>query len=566
MKFSDYTYLRPNYETYKVDFLKTLQLLTDATELTEAVTAVNHLNELRATIETAYNLASIRYSVDTNDAFYEKEDDFWNEYQPLFQELDFQFYQSLLNSPLLDELKTRFPSTLFLFAEGRVKTFSPELIPLFQKENQLSSDYSKLVASAQIPFEDNVYTLSQLTPFAQSVDETTRRQATEKITGFYADNEAKFDAIYDEMIKVRTEIATKLGFKNYVEFGDVLMNRWDYDRPMIETYRSEVLQKIVPVTQKLYERQAQRNGLEKLNFHDLSLVFPNGNATPKGTPDELVAKAQKMYQELSPETGEFFDFMVEKDLLDLLSKTGKQAGGYCTYIQDYQSPFIFANFNGTSHDVDVLTHEAGHAFQTYESRWIKEPEIVFPNYESCEIHSMSMEFIAWPWMEDFFQDETNKYKFNHLASALQFLPYGVLVDHFQQEVYSNPNWTPAERKVCWRELEKQYCPERNYDLFPELEKGIYWFRQGHIFNSPFYYIDYTLAQVCAFQFWKRFNVEKDENAWQDYLAICQVGGTKTFLEILEIAHLKSPFEAGALDDTIVLVDDYLSSVTEEQIK
>lgn len=566
MKFSDYTYLRPNYETYKVDFLKTLQLLTDATELTEAVAAVNHLNELRATIETAYNLASIRYSVDTNDAFYEKEDNFWNEYQPLFQELDFQFYQSLLNSPLLDELKASFPSTLFLFAEGRVKTFSPELIPLFQKENQLSSDYSKLVASAQIPFEGEVYTLSQLTPFAQSVNESTRRQATEKITGFYADNEAKFDAIYDEMIKVRTEIATKLGFKNYVEFGDVLMNRWDYDRSMIETYRSEVLQKIVPVTQKLYERQAQRNGLEKLNFHDLSLVFPNGNATPKGTPDELVAKAQKMYQELSPETGEFFDFMVEKDLLDLLSKTGKQAGGYCTYIQDYQSPFIFANFNGTSHDVDVLTHEAGHAFQTYESRWIKEPEIVFPNYESCEIHSMSMEFIAWPWMEDFFQDETSKYKFNHLASALQFLPYGVLVDHFQQEVYSNPNWTPAERKACWRELEKQYCPERNYDVFPELEKGIYWFRQGHIFNSPFYYIDYTLAQVCAFQFWKRFNVEKDETAWQDYLAICQVGGTKTFLEILEIAHLKSPFEAGALDDTIVLVDNYLSSVTEEQIK
>ena len=566
MKFSDYTYLRPNYETYKVDFLKTLQLLTDATELTEAVAAVNHLNELRATIETAYNLASIRYSVDTNDAFYEKEDNFWNEYQPLFQELDFQFYQSLLNSPLLDELKASFPSTLFLFAEGRVKTFSPELIPLFQKENQLSSDYSKLVASAQIPFEGEVYTLSQLTPFAQSVNESTRRQATEKITGFYADNEAKFDAIYDEMIKVRTEIATKLCFKNYVEFGDVLMNRWDYDRSMIETYRSEVLQKIVPVTQKLYERQAQRNGLEKLNFHDLSLVFPNGNATPKGTSDELVAKAQKMYQELSPETGEFFDFMVEKDLLDLLSKTGKQAGGYCTYIQDYQSPFIFANFNGTSHDVDVLTHEAGHAFQTYESRWIKEPEIVFPNYESCEIHSMSMEFIAWPWMEDFFQDETSKYKFNHLASALQFLPYGVLVDHFQQEVYSNPNWTPAERKACWRELEKQYCPERNYDVFPELEKGIYWFRQGHIFNSPFYYIDYTLAQVCAFQFWKRFNVEKDETAWQDYLAICQVGGTKTFLEILEIAHLKSPFEAGALDDTIVLVDNYLSSVTEEQIK
>lgn len=566
MKFPEYTYLRPNYETYKVEFLKTLQHLIEATDKDEAIEAVTHLNELRATIETAYNIAAIRYSVDTNDTFYEQEDAFWNEFQPLFQELDFQFYQALLGSALVEELKLVFPKTLFLFAEGRVKTFSSELIPLFQRENQLSSDYSKLVASAQIPFEGSVYTLSQMTPFAQSVNDETRFEANTKITHFYAENEEKFDAIYSEMIQVRTEIAQKLGFKNYVEFGDVLMNRWDYDRPMIETYRSEILQKIVPVTQKLYERQAKRNGLDQLDFHDLSLVFPNGNATPKGTPDELVEKAQKMYRELSPETGEFFDFMVDKDLLDLLSKTGKQAGGYCTYIQDYQSPYIFANFNGTSHDVDVLTHEAGHAFQTYESRWIKEPEIVFPNYESCEIHSMSMEFIAWPWMDDFFQEETNKYKFNHLASALQFLPYGVLVDHFQQEVYSNPNWTAAERKACWRDLEKQYCPERNYEKFPELENGIYWFRQGHIFASPFYYIDYTLAQVCAFQFWKRFNVEKDETAWHDYLAICQVGGTKTFLEILDIAHLKSPFEAGALDDTIVLVDNYLSSVSEDDIK
>ena len=437
---------------------------------------------------------------------------------------------------------------------------------LFQAENQLGSDYSKLVASAQIDFDGNIYTLSQITPITQSVDEKTRRRATEKVVEFYATHADEFETIYDNMIKTRTQIATSLGFDNYVAFADVLMNRWDYDRPMIETYRSEILKKIVPVTQKLYQRQAQRNGLEQLNFHDLSLVFPTGNATPLGTPEELVEKARIMYHELAPETGEFFDFMVERNLLDLLSKTGKQAGGYCTFIQDYQSPFIFANFNGTSHDVDVLTHEAGHAFQTYESRWINEPEIVFPNYESCEIHSMSMEFIAWPWMESFFEDQTNKYKFNHLASALQFLPYGVLVDHFQQKVYENPTWTAEERNACWRELEKQYCPERNYDLFPEMEKGIYWFRQGHIFTSPFYYIDYTLAQVCAFQFWKRFNVEQDPTAWQDYLAICQVGGTKTFLEILDIAHLRSPFEVGALDETITIVDEYLTHVSEEEIQ
>ena len=325
------------------------------------------------------------------------------------------------------------------------------------------------------------------------------------------------------------------------------------------------MEKVVPATKVLYDRQAKRNHLTELKNYDLSLVYPTGNAKPQGTPEELVAAAQKMYQEMSPETGTFFDFMKEQDLLDLLSKPGKQTGGYCTYIADYQAPFIFANFNGTSGDVDVLTHEAGHAFQCFESRWIKEPEIVFPNFESCEIHSMSMEFIAWPWMEHFFKEQTQKYKFAHLSDALEFLPYGVLVDHFQQEVYEHPEWTPAERKACWRKLERQYCPERDYSEDETLDLGLYRIRQGHIFQDPFYYIDYTLAQVCAFQFWKRFQVDHDETAWADYLAICQVGGTKTFLEILDIAHLRSPFEAGALDETIKAVAEYLQEVPEDAL-
>lgn len=565
MKFADYSYQRPDFQTYQDTYTQALQDLKEASSLSSAKEAVDTLNQLRGTIDTAANLASIRYSIDTNDHFYEAEDDFWNDYQPRFEALDFQFYQALLSSPLLNELKELYPETLFLFAESRVKLFDESLISLFQKENQLASDYGKLIASAQIDFQGQTYTLAQLRPFTENKDRQIRLAAFEKQTAFFADHESQFDQIYDDMVKVRTEIAQKLGFKNYVEFADTQMNRWDYDRKMIETYRQEILEKVVPITQKLYQRQAERNQLEHATYVDLPLVYPTGNATPKGTPEELVEKARIMYQELSPETGEFFDFMVTHDLLDLLSKTGKQSGGYCTFIQEYQSPFIFANFNGTSGDVDVLTHEAGHAFQAFSSRWIKEPEILFPNFESCEIHSMSMEFIAWPWMESFFEEETDKYKFAHLASSLQFLPYGVLVDHFQQEVYTHPEWTAAQRKQCWRTLEKQYCPERDYTEMPDLERGLYWFRQGHIFQSPFYYIDYTLAQVCAFQFWYRFIVAKDETAWQDYLAICQVGGTKTFLEILSLAHLRSPFEKGALDDTLSAVDQFLANIPESQL-
>lgn len=562
MKFAEYQYQRPDFDIYQTEFLATLNQLATADSPQQAKEVVAQLNTLRSRVETQGVLASVRYSIDTSDAFYEKEDEYWNEYQPHFESLNAQFYQTLMASPYLAELKESYPETLFLFAEGRLKIFREDLIPLFQQENQLASDYAKLIASAQLDFEGEKRTLSQMAPFTQSKDQAIRQKAVATTTSFFVEHEERFDEIYSEMVRVRTAIAHQLGFANYVEFADVMMNRWDYDRPMIETYRKEILEKVVPLTQKLYARQAKRNGLDHLAYADLALDFPSGNATPTGTPAELVAHAKEMYHALSPETGVFFDYMVEHELLDLLSKKGKQSGGYCTYIPDYQSPFIFANFNGTSHDVDVLTHEAGHAFQCFESRWIKEPEIVFPNYESCEIHSMSMEFIAWPWMAGFFQDQTEKYKFAHLAGALKFLPYGVLVDHFQQEVYEHPQWTPAERKACWRELEKQYCPERDYSQVPDLDRGIFWFRQGHIFASPFYYIDYTLAQVCAFQFWKRFNVDHDETAWQDYLAICQVGGTQTFLEILATAHLNSPFAPGALDETLAAVATYLDQVPE----
>lgn len=566
LKFSEYPYTRPDYSQYEKDFKEALEDLKNAEEVEEATHAVTTINVLRGKIDTLVNIALIRHSVDTLDEFYDGEDTYWNEFGPLYQALDAKYYTVLLESPFVAELKEIFPETIFLIAEGEKRLFKEEIIPLQQKENQLVSQYGKLIASAQIEFQGGTYNLSQMRPFTISEDRVTRKAANEAVTAFFVSHEAEFDKIYDDMVKVRTEMAHELGFKDYVEYSYIAMNRWGYDRKMVETYRKNILQDVVPVVEKLQARQQKRLGLSQMSYYDLPLTFPNGNATPKGTPDQLVAAAQKMYHELSPETGKFFDFMVTHELLDLLSKKGKQSGGYCTYLMTENSPFIFANFNGTSGDVDVLTHEAGHAFQVYSSQWIKEPEIVFPNNEAAEIHSMSMEFITWPYMEHFFKEQTEKYKFAHLSSAVDFLPYGVLVDHFQQEVYENPQWSPSERKACWHKLEKMYQPNKDYEESPDLNRGIYWFRQGHIFESPFYYIDYTLAQVCAFQFWKRFIVEKDPKAWEDYLAICKVGGSQTFLEILETGHLTSPFKDGALTDILRAIDEFLENISEEELQ
>jgi M3 family oligoendopeptidase len=433
-----------------------------------------------------------------------------------------------------------------------------------QEENKLASEYSKLVASAKIEFDGKELNLSGLKPYMLSTKREVRKAAHDAYFGFFEANEEKFDALFDKLVKVRHKIATKLGYKNFVELGYIRMMRTDYNPEMVKKFRAQVLEEIVPSANRLYERQAERIGVDTLTYFDESFEFLTGNAAPKGDENFILQNGIKMYQELSPETKEFFEFMVQGELLDLVTKKGKQAGGYCTYIPNYKAPFIFSNFNTTADDIDVLTHEAGHAFQVYRSKWIEVPELNFPTYESCEIHSMSMEFITWPWMTLFFKEDTEKYKYTHLGSAVKFIPYGITVDAFQHYVYENPDATPAERKKAWRDLEKCYLPHKNYEGCDFLERGGWWFKQGHIFQSPFYYIDYTLAQICALQFWKRMQDER-EQAWQDYLHLCSVGGTKSFLNLVQLANLTSPFEEGCVKNIMTRVDSWLEAVDDKHL-
>lgn len=565
MKFADYRYTRPDYESIKAKMADLTNRLAHAASAEETRQIVQDITAISSTVDTQMNIWSIRHSIDMQDEFYNEETKFWNEHSPLFDELWTNYYRVIVESPYRTNLADLLPETFFMLAENQLQTFSSEAIPLFQKQNELVDQYNNLMATAQLNFNGQTYNLSQMGPFTQSTDRAIRKEASETVTSFFEEKEADFDSVYDQLVKVRHEIATTLGFKDYVEYGYKMMNRFDYNRDMVKIYREEILKHVVPVVEKLRQRQAKRIQVPELKYYDLLLEYLDGNATPKGSPEELVAQAQKMYQELSPETGQFFDFMVEHDLLDLLAKEGKDTGGYCTYIADYQSPFIFANFNGTSADIDVLTHEAGHAFQVFRSRWIQCPEVIWPTYESCEIHSMSMEFITWPWMNHFFKEQVDKYKFSHLSSTLFFLPYGVLVDHFQHEVYEHPEMTPAERKATWKRLADLYLPDRDYSESDFLSRGGFWFRQGHIFASPFYYIDYTLAQVCALQFWKRTQVDHDATAWEDYLRICDLGGSKSFLQIVEAANLQSPFKEGALEATVKAANDWLNAIDDKAL-
>ncbi len=561
MKFSDFTYERPKIETVENRFNNLLEQFENAKSVFEQEELIRAMNEIRSDFNSMFNIASIKHSINTDDKRFEEEQTFFDVNNPKYQALITRYYRALVNSEFNNELREKLGDQLFDIAKLSISTFKPEIIKDLQRENELSSEYLKLMASAKIMFEGKEYNMKGLDPFCMSTDREVRKKANEAKWSFMSDNQETFDRIFDDLVKVRHKIAQKLGFENFVELGYARMLRTDYNEEQVATFRNLILEYVVPIAQSLRERQAKRIGLDQLKYYDVPLYFENGNPMPKGDPEWILDNGRKMYDEMSPETSAFFDFMMSNELMDVLNRKGKATGGYCTYIDNYKAPFIFSNFNGTSADIDVLTHEAGHAFQVFSSRDIEIPEYLWPTYEACEIHSMSMEFFAWPWMHHFFEEDTDKYKFGHISSSLLFLPYGVSVDEFQHWVYKNPDCTPAERRQEWMRIEKKYAPETNFDGNEYLNSGGYWHRQLHIFQMPFYYIDYTLAQICAFQFWKK-SMTNSEEAFDDYVNLCKEGGKRSFLKLIEFANLKSPFDEEAFKEVIGSIKEYLDQTND----
>ncbi|WP_308552005.1 M3 family oligoendopeptidase, partial [uncultured Peptoniphilus sp.] len=430
MKFNEMTYTRPDFEKSKKNYEELFKNFKDQT-LEEQITTINEWNKLSDDFATNATLCSVRHSIDTRDEFYEKENEYFDEVGPLFSNLAVEANKTILSSKHLEDLKKHFGPHYFEILECSL-VMKEEAIPFMQKENALVSKYNKLIASAKIDFDGKTNTLAQMGPYTQVADRKTRKEAHEAITKFFEENEAEFDKIYDDLVKVRNEMALALGYKNYVDLQYKFLYRTDYNSEDVKRYREYIYKNFTPLAVKLREKQAERIGLkDDFKYYDWGFSFKEGNPNPIGDPEFIVNQAIKMYHELSKETGEFIDVMTGMELMDLVAKPGKQAGGYCTDIPNYKVPFIFSNFNGTQGDVEVVTHEAGHAFQVYSSRNMIVPEYRWPTYEACEIHSMSMEFLTWPWMELFFGEAVNRFKYSHLSGAIEFLPYGVTIDEFQ---------------------------------------------------------------------------------------------------------------------------------------
>ena len=547
MKFADISYTRADFDAAARFYASATERLSAAGSFEEAEAVFLEVEDFSAKFDTALTVANIRHDIDTRDEFYDAEVAYIDEHAPELEEYVQRWQDALLRTPYRAAFEEKYNRVMFLNAEIDARTFSPEIVPELQRENALTTEYSKLLAGAQIPFEGGVYTLSQLTPIKQDADASRRAAAWAAEDAWYAEHAESLDAIYAELVTLRDKMGRKLGHDGYIPLGYDRMQRNCYDKADVERFRAAVVDYIVPIAYSVYETVAKRLGKSlPMGYADCAMWFTDGNARPVGTPEDILEAGRSFYHELSGETAEFIDHMLENGMMDVLSRPGKAGGGYCTTLTAYKTPYIFANFNGTSGDVEVITHEAGHAFASWTSRDIVPAESSSPSLEGCEVHSMSMEFFAEPWAERFFGADADKFRWQHLADAVTFIPYGTLVDHFQHECYEHPEYTPEQRNAAWSRLAAVYMPW----LKPEESLGFYssgraWQRQRHIYISPFYYIDYCLAQTVSLEFWAMIKRDKAA-AWEKYMAYTRLGGTLTFRELLDRAGLDSPFEPETL--------------------
>ena len=545
-KFSELPYTRPDIAAAVEEYKRYSEAFKAAKTFEEAKKVFLDAEKLDTHLSTIASLCSIRNTMNTTDEFYEAEMAYLNENLPNLIPAEKAMKEDIVNGPFRADFEKEYGAHFIAVLENDLKTQDERIIPELVKESELSVEYSKAAASCKVDFRGETCNFYGLLKHMESTDREERKEAFEKWANLYEGVSDKLDELYDKLIEVRVEMAKKLGYDNYTELAYRNMGRLDYTPEHVEKFREQIRTVITPAVDRMRKAQAKRLGLDSVKYYDESLTFAGGNADPIGGKDYMVGQATEMYGALSPETKEFFDFMTKYELFDLETRPGKHLGGYCTSLPEYKAPFIFSNFNGTSADVDVLTHEAGHAFAAWLNRDRIPQSYIWPSLEACEVHSMSMEFFAWPWAEGFFGEDTRKFRYSHLAGALTFIPYGTMVDHFQHIVYEKPEMTPAERHAVWKELLGVYMPWMQLGSeIPFYGDGEGWQRQLHIYVNPFYYIDYCLAQTVALQFWARIQKDKDD-AWKHYMAYTRQGGSRVFTELLKNADLDSPFEESCL--------------------
>jgi M3 family oligoendopeptidase len=555
-RFSDLPYRRPDKALLGRASADLLARWDASSSVEEEASLIREWDKRQIELSTLGSLAQVHFTQDTSNPDFKAEKTFFDDLNPELMSHDVAFLGRVTKSAHRDSLIATFGRQAFALWDCFLGTFDARIADHKRKESGLETQYVEWMAGQRLQFKGQELNLSQLRAFYGNKDRATRLAALQARDGCMQQGAELLDQLYSDLVAVRHEMATTLGYENYIPLAYAQMDRTDYTAVDVGRYRAQVREVVVPLASRIYAKRSKALGYPDFGWQDESVRDHRGVPRPNGDHDWMLERATELFDGLGSDFGTFFQMMRDRELLDLKAREGKAGGGYCAGLPSHEIPFIFANFNGTQDDVNVFTHECGHAFQNWSSRGQPLMAYLWPTIEAAEIHSMSLEFLCYPHMEKFFGDDAERYREGHLESAALFLPYGSAVDEFQHRVFENPGMSSGERAECWQEIESIYLPNRRYQDMPHASSGRMWQIQRHIYLRPFYYIDYCLAQTCALQMWKSSTEDLDATLTR-YRLLCDLGGSLPFTGLLTEVGLTNPFEDGCLQSVCGAVETTL---------
>lgn len=559
--FSDIPYFRIDMERFSAWFNQALSLLENARTFEQAYEGILDIDSMMEKYGTMACICEIRNTMDVTDEFYRIEAKFYETAQTEFEGLMNRFYSAIVNSPYAKALEKYLGHDFFKKADMKRQGFCAEAEELMQRENALSARYSEMTATLTAEVEGKRVPLSALAQKAAEGDLKVRKECSLILQKAWASISADLDDVFDELVKTRAGIAKALSQESYTDVAYLNRSRTSYTREEVKRFRDAVKDKIVPVVEGIYQRQSKSLGRDVLFDYEEDYQPPEKRIKPCA---DITGGFGRIYERLSRETDIYYRELMERRFYDLDIRPGKIMGAYSNMVGRYHMPFIFETYNSTFGAVKTFSHETGHGFHSYVNRGEAFQFLQSCSFDLAEIHSIGMEFLIWPYLDEILlPGQEKEYQYQHLKSALAFIPYGCAIDEFQETIYDSPGLSKEERLQTFKRLEKAYLPWRRYETDLFFAQGRFWQKQTHVFKWPFYYIDYVLAQICALQI-HYLNKEDSKKAWKCYTDILKDSAFFSFSETIQKAGLDSPFDEATIESLGAKITGEMGCLTERK--